>query len=145
MNRLVLPLLLVALAGCTPSEPGGRFSSGEEADPSKPHAYLKVGPNQFDAVVLQADRPVLVDFYADWCGPCQAMNPVIAELAEEYQGRIHVVKFNVDDDRALPHRYDIQGIPAFIVFQGGKPVAHLEGSMPKQELSEMLDTVLTKP
>lgn len=98
--------------------------------------------DNFEAEVLQADIPVLVDFYADWCNPCRMMAPVVAGIAEEYEGRIKVGKCNIDENMELARKYRVSSIPAFTVFQNGKPVANYVGAMPAAELKENMEQIL---
>jgi thioredoxin 1 len=93
----------------------------------------------FDAAVLQAPGPVLVDFYATWCGPCKRLAPVLTEVAGEYAGRVKFVKVDVDRDRALAARYQITGVPTLIWFHQGKAVASLTGAPSGRELRERLN------
>lgn len=95
----------------------------------------------FDTEVLGAKIPVLVDFYADWCGPCKMMAPVIEKLAEELEGKIKIGKCNVDEEMDLAQKYRISSIPAFIVFRDGKPVANFVGAMSAKDLKEKLESV----
>jgi len=97
---------------------------------------------QFDEQVLSAGGPVLVDFYADWCGPCRKLAPTIKALADEYEGRAKVVKVNVDDGRQIAARYGIRSIPTVILFVGGEPVARTTGCRPASEYRRMLDDAL---
>ena len=93
----------------------------------------------FDADVLQADLPVLVDFWAPWCGPCKMITPVLEELAAEFAGKLKVVKVNVDDNQETPAKYGVRGIPNLILFKGGNPVANKVGAAPKSELAAMVE------
>ena len=88
----------------------------------------------FDGFLAGTDRPVLVDFHADWCGPCQAIAPLIEEIAGETAGAASVAKLNVDEAPAITARYGIRAIPTFIVFKGGKPVRTLRGATTKEAL-----------
>jgi thioredoxin 1 len=93
----------------------------------------------FDSEVLQSDKPVLVDFWAEWCGPCRMMTPAIDAVATDYQGKAKVGKLNVDDNGQTAMRYQIRGIPALLLFKGGKVVDQRVGAVGKSELQKMLD------
>ncbi len=96
----------------------------------------------FSQSVLQSERPVLVDFYADWCGPCRFVAPVIEELAQEYEGRIEVGKVDVDDQRELARQYGITSIPTVLLFNGGEVVDAIRGAAPKGAFVKKLDAHL---
>ena len=104
---------------------------------------VAITDSQFDAEVLKADLPVLVDFWAPWCGPCKAMLPIIDELEKEYAGKIKFVKINVDENSETPGQFNVMGIPTFIIFKGGKAVAQFVGGRPKEDVKKELDKVLT--
>lgn len=92
----------------------------------------------FETEVLKSDLPVLVDFWASWCGPCKMLSPIIAEIAEEYDGKVKVGKVNVDDEPALANMFGIESIPTVMVFKGGKITGTSLGYRPKEQLTAML-------
>jgi len=99
---------------------------------------IQLSDANFEAEVLQSDQPVLVDFWAPWCGPCRAMGPVIDELAGEYTGQIKVAKMNVDENPSTPSRYGIRAIPTLILFKAGEVVEQITGAVSKSSIKEML-------
>lgn len=106
---------------------------------SKPVA---VDDSNFDQIVLQAEIPVLVDFWAAWCAPCRMVAPLVEELAEEYDGRISFVKLDVDQNPKTASKYGIMSIPTLLIFKKGEPVSHTVGLRPKAELKRSLDAAL---
>lgn len=103
---------------------------------------IKVESANFEAEVLQSDVPVLVDFWAPWCGPCKMLTPTIDALAGEYAGKAKVVKVNVDDNQQLAAHFGIRGIPTVMVFKGGQAVSTMVGMQPKEQLAQALDAAL---
>ncbi len=106
---------------------------------SKP---VEIEEAKFNEAVLQAETPVLVDFWAPWCGPCRMVAPVVEELAEEYEGRFSFVKVNVDGNPKIASQYGIMSIPTLIVFKAGQPVDTIIGFRPKDELKKSLEAAL---
>ncbi len=96
----------------------------------------------FDSEVLASDVPVLVDFWAPWCGPCRAIAPLLEELAAEYEGRAKIVKINVDDNTASAAKFGIRSIPNLILFKEGQVAEQIVGAVPKTRLAEALDAVV---
>ena len=101
-----------------------------------------VNDAEFEAKVLQSDTPVLVDFWAAWCGPCRALAPVVDEVATEYQGKLKVMKMDVDANNQTPARYGIRGIPALLLFKDGKVAEQIVGFVPKDTIAKTIAKVL---
>ncbi len=96
----------------------------------------------FAAEVLQAPGPVLVDFWAEWCGPCRMVASALEEIGQEYAGRLTVAKVNVDENPMTPNQYSVRGIPTMILFKNGKPAATQVGALPKSRLKTWIDSAI---
>ena len=105
-------------------------------------ASLAVTSNDFQQNVLNSDVPVLVDFWAEWCGPCKAIGPSIEQLATEYAGKAKVYKVDVDSEGDLAQQYGVMSIPALLVFKGGKEVDRMVGAAPKAQIAALIDRAI---
>lgn len=94
----------------------------------------------FEADVLQADKPVLVDYWAEWCGPCKMIAPILDEVAKEYAGKLKVAKLNIDQNEGTPPKYGIRGIPTLMIFKDGNVVATKVGALSKSQLTAFIDS-----
>ncbi|MBM2826782.1 MAG: trxA [Dehalococcoidia bacterium] len=103
---------------------------------------VEVNESSFDELVLKAESPVLVDFWAPWCGPCRRVAPIVEELAEEYDGKVDFIKLNTDESPSIAVKYNVMSIPTLMVFKGGKPVGQIIGFKPKGELKKHLDAAI---
>jgi thioredoxin 1 len=103
---------------------------------------LEVTDASFDQEVLRSEQPVLVDFWAGWCGPCKAIAPYVDAVAEKHAGKLKVTKVNVDENGAAPSRYGIRGIPALLLFKGGKVVDQIVGYVPQDVIEEKVQRIL---
>jgi len=103
---------------------------------------FEVSDATFDKEVLQSEQPVLVDFWAVWCGPCKAIAPIVDSLAASYAGKLKVAKVNVDENGATPSRYGIRGIPALLFFKGGKVADQVVGYVPQDVIDEKIQRLL---
>ena len=103
---------------------------------------IAVTDSEFEREVLEADTPVLVDFWAEWCGPCHQLDPIVEDLAEEYDGRVKFVKIDTEENFDTPARYGILGLPALLVFKDGNKVDEIRGLRPKSDLNSLLEKAL---
>jgi thioredoxin 1 len=105
---------------------------------------LEVSDATFDEEVLRSEQPVLVDFWAVWCGPCKAIAPIVDGVAAAYEGKIKVAKVNVDQNGATPSRYGIRGIPALLFFKGGKVADQIVGYVPQEVIEEKVKRLIAQ-
>lgn len=103
---------------------------------------MSVSDETFDAEVLKSELPVLLDLWAEWCGPCKAIAPTVEALAGEYDGKLKVVKLNVDENPRTPANYNVRGIPNLILFKGGEVQEQIVGAVPKAKLEEAIKNVV---
>lgn len=101
-------------------------------------SVLTCDNKNFHEVVLQSEIPVLVDFYADWCGPCKMMSPILEELSQEFEGKVKIVKINVDNNPELSSEYGVMSIPNMIIFENGKQKENIVGARSKQDIIKSL-------
>lgn len=105
-------------------------------------ALAHANQSNFDSLVLKSDKPVLVDFWAEWCGPCKALSPVLDEIAKEVNGKAEVIKVNVDESGELAQKYGIRGIPTLIFFKDGQIKGTLVGNQPKSEIIRNINNLI---
>ncbi len=103
------------------------------------NAIVQVTDENFDREVLQSSQPVLVDFWAEWCGPCRMIAPILDQISEEYQGRLKVAKLNIDENQRTPQYYGVRGIPTLMLFKNGEVEATKVGALSKSQLEAFLE------
>ena len=101
-----------------------------------------VSDDQFESEVLKSDGPVLVDFWAEWCGPCKMIAPILDDLAASYEGRLKIAKINIDHNQKTPRSYNVRGIPTLMIFKNGRVEATQIGAVSKTQLSQMIDSAI---
>src|SRR3989344_1440602 len=106
-------------------------------------ADLTFTDQNFDAEVLKAETPVLVDFWAQWCGPCKIVDPIVQELAEEYSGKLKVGRLNVDENQQTSSSYNVMSIPTLLIFKNGQPVKSMIGAQAKESFKKGIDEALS--
>ena len=104
---------------------------------------LQITDDEFEATVIQSDLPVLVDFWAPWCGPCQTVAPVLDELARDHAGSLRIAKVNTDENQANAFGYSVRGIPTMVLFKDGSEVDRVVGALPKADLERWIDSALS--
>jgi thioredoxin 1 len=130
------PRIINRLAKRPARRSGGIFFS---EDSMSEHIHY-VTDDSFDQEVLQSELPVLVDYWADWCGPCKMIAPILEEVAQEYAGKIKIAKLNIDENQATPPKYGIRGIPTLMIFKNGNVEATKVGALSKSQLTAFIDS-----
>jgi thioredoxin 1 len=102
-------------------------------------SVIKINHNNFKTEVIESQQPVLLDFYADWCGPCKMLAPILEEIDIDYNGKVKICKLNVDNAQKLASQYGVRGIPALMVFKNGQHKEHVVGALPKKEIKALID------
>jgi thioredoxin 1 len=148
MKRSIYGVLLLALVaiGCNDAGQSPTDNTGQPTSTSTDatHHAIAVDDATFSDTVLASEQPILVDFWAPWCGPCQELTPIVEQIAAEYEGRVTVVKVNVDDAPKVMAQYDVTAIPTLVFLQDGEVVESIEGVESKRRLTQKLDAMLAE-
>lgn len=137
--HIALFALMITLAGCSQqTKPEPKAAAHDK--PTGPVVYSSA--ETFSADVIKADGLVVVDFYADWCGPCRQVAPILKELADEYEGKVKIVKIDIDENQELAEEFGVRSIPSFFTFKDGKVLEGKVGAMSKKDFSSWFDSAL---
>jgi thioredoxin 1 len=117
----------------------GTMPTAAEVSPMSSELIKHVSDASFESDVIQSDKPVLVDFWAEWCGPCKGIAPILDEASKAYDGRLQIAKINVDENRDVPAKFGIRGIPTLMLFKGGELAATKVGALNKAQLTAFID------
>lgn len=105
-------------------------------------SIIKVADSTFEEEVLKSEAPVMVDYWAEWCGPCKMIAPILDEIADEYEGKLTIAKLNIDENQETPQKYAVRGIPTLMIFKDGEVAATKVGAVSKSQLSAFIDSAI---
>ncbi len=133
----LLGLVAMTMTSCTQSN--GPLKGPVAVDKGD-HKYVTITVDNFDKEVLQSDKPVLLDFWAPWCGPCKAIAPTVEQLAVEYDGKLKVGKVDIDENEAIAKKYKVDAIPVLLLLNKGEEVNRILGAVPKEKMVELINS-----